>query len=117
MARIRSNGFGGINWRRSSEMSGRKSAHELARRVFHKTVKQKRGRAMPIAKQVSQISIEDVTLSITEEIQVRAPIEKTFESLLAQLGPGNETPDGKFLNMKIEPWPGGRWYRGLGDGN
>jgi len=72
---------------------------------------------MPIAKQVSQISIEDLTLSITEEIHVRAPIEKTFESLLAQLGPGNETPEGKSLNMKIEAWPGGRWYRDLGDGN
>jgi uncharacterized protein YndB with AHSA1/START domain len=25
--------------------------------------------------------------------------------------------DGKSLNMKIEAWPGGRWYRDLGDGN
>ena len=41
----------------------------------------------------------------------------TFAALLEQLGPGNETPDGKSLNMKIEPWPGGRWYRDLGDGN
>jgi hypothetical protein len=35
----------------------------------------------------------------------------TFAALLEQLGPGNETPDGKSLNMKIEAWPGGRWYR------
>jgi Activator of Hsp90 ATPase homolog 1-like protein len=37
--------------------------------------------------------------------------------LLEQIGPGNETPDGTPMPMKIEPWPGGRWYRDLGDGN
>lgn len=45
------------------------------------------------------------------------PLDITFAALLEQLGPGNVTPDGKSLNMKIEPWPGGRWYRDLGDGN
>ena len=33
------------------------------------------------------------------------------------MGPDNETPDGKPMPMKIEPWPGGRWYRDLGDDN
>ena len=37
--------------------------------------------------------------------------------LLEQLGPENETPEGTRLQLKIEPWPGGRWYRDLGDGN
>jgi hypothetical protein len=72
---------------------------------------------MPIAKQVSQISIEDMTLSITEEIHVRASIEKTFESLLAQLGPLNEVPERGPMPMKLEAWPGGRWYRDLGGEN
>ena len=26
-------------------------------------------------------------------------------------------PDGKSLAMKLEPWPGGRWFRDLGDGD
>jgi len=26
-------------------------------------------------------------------------------------------PDGQRMPMKVEPWPGGRWYRDLGDGN
>ena len=69
---------------------------------------------MPIAKQASQITIEDLTLSITEEIHVRASIEKTFESLLAQLGPLNEVPEKGPMPMKLEAWPGGRWYRDLG---
>src|SRR5436305_9036354 len=63
------------------------------------------------------IKIEDLTLNVTEEIQVRAPLEATFAALLEQLGPFNETAEGKPMPMKIEPWPGGRWYRDLGDSN
>jgi len=61
--------------------------------------------------------IEDLTLNVTEEIHVRAPLETTFAALLEQLGPFNETTENKPMPMKIEPWPGGRWYRDLGDGN
>jgi hypothetical protein len=62
-------------------------------------------------------TLENLTLTINQEIHVQAPLDVTFAALLEQLGPGSETPDGKSLNMKIEPWPGGRWYRDLGDGN
>jgi len=62
-------------------------------------------------------TLENLTLTINQEIHVKAPVDVTFAALLEQLGPGNETADGKSLNMKIEPWPGGRWYRDLGDGN
>lgn len=62
-------------------------------------------------------TLENLTLTIKQEIHVQAPLHVTFAALLEQLGPGNETPDGKSLNMQIEPWPGGRWYRDLGDGN
>jgi uncharacterized protein YndB with AHSA1/START domain len=54
------------------------------------------------------------TFTIKEEIRVRASMEKTFASLLAQMGRENQTPDGKPLPMVIEPRPGGRWFRDLG---
>ena len=57
------------------------------------------------------------SITITEEIQVLASLEKTFESLLAHLGPLNETPEGQPLAMKLEARPGGRWYRDLGSDN
>ena len=63
------------------------------------------------------IRIEDMTLNVTEEIHVRAPLEATFAALLEQLGPSSEIEDGTPMPMKIEPWPGGRWYRDLGDNN
>jgi len=62
-------------------------------------------------------TIEDLALNVTQEIHVRAPLEATFAALLEQLGPQNDTPDGKPMPLKIEPWPGGRWYRDLGDDN
>jgi hypothetical protein len=62
-------------------------------------------------------TIESLTLNIVQEIHIRSSLAATFAALLEQLGPSNETPDGKPLQMKIEPWPGGRWYRDLGGDN
>lgn len=65
----------------------------------------------------TELTLENMTLKIEQEIHVQAPMDVTFAALLEQLGPGNETPDGKKLNMRIEAWPGGRWYRDMGEGN
>jgi uncharacterized protein YndB with AHSA1/START domain len=54
-------------------------------------------------------------LEIRKEIEISAPIEIVFEATLDQLGPEGQMPDGKPFPMKIEPWPGGRWYRDLGN--
>lgn len=61
--------------------------------------------------------IESLSLSITQEIHVNAPIEVTFDALLEQLGPANEKPDGTPMPMKLEPRPGGRWFRDMGGDN
>jgi hypothetical protein len=62
-------------------------------------------------------SISDLTLRIEEEIHVHASLDQTFAALLEQLGPENSSGDGKPMPLKIEAWPGGRWYRDLGDNN
>ena len=64
----------------------------------------------------SVAGLDKLTLNLTKEIRVKASLENTFEALLEQMGPENETPQGK-MPMKIEPWPGGRWYRDLGEDN
>src|SRR5262245_17948751 len=56
------------------------------------------------------------TLTIRKEIEIDAPLDVAFEAVLEELGPEGRMPDGRSLSMKIEPWPGGRWYRDLGDG-
>jgi hypothetical protein len=62
-------------------------------------------------------SIEDLTTNIAQEIHVHASLEETFDALLEEIGPSNEGAEGKPMPMKIEPWPGGRWYRDLGNNN
>ncbi|HXX46429.1 MAG TPA: SRPBCC domain-containing protein [Candidatus Acidoferrales bacterium] len=61
--------------------------------------------------------VEDLTLNIAEEIHVKAPLDVTFETLLEQLGPLMTAAENRPMPMKIELWPGGRWYRDLGDNN
>lgn len=61
--------------------------------------------------------IDNLSLSITEETHVRAPIAATFAALLEEMGPANEGQPGTPMPMTLEPWPGGRWLRDLGDGN
>jgi hypothetical protein len=62
-------------------------------------------------------SLDALTINITQEIRVKASLETTFTALLEQLGPYNERPDGVAMPMVLEPWPGGRWFRDLGNGN
>jgi len=55
------------------------------------------------------------TFEIRKEIDIAAPIELTWEVLLDDFGSEATMPNGQSLQMKIEPWPGGRWYRDLGN--
>ena len=55
------------------------------------------------------------TFEIRKEIAVAAPVDITFEAVLEQLGPESQMSDGRPFPMKLEPWPGGRWYRDLGN--
>jgi uncharacterized protein YndB with AHSA1/START domain len=55
------------------------------------------------------------TMEIRKEEMIDAPIEIVFQAMLDELGPESRMPDGKTLSMKLEAWPGGRWYRDLGN--
>jgi uncharacterized protein YndB with AHSA1/START domain len=61
--------------------------------------------------------LESLTLHLTQEIHVNAPLEATFAALLEQMGAANEGPDGIPMPMTIEARPGGRWFRDLGNDN
>ena len=63
------------------------------------------------------LSLENLTLTINQEIHVNASLDVTFDALLEQIGPQNSRPAGVAMPMVIEPWPGGRWYRDLGGNN
>jgi uncharacterized protein YndB with AHSA1/START domain len=63
---------------------------------------------------VTAPTLDNLTLHLTHEIQIAAPLDASFRALLEQMGPENETPDGKPLPMVLEARPGGRWFRDLG---
>ncbi len=49
------------------------------------------------------------TLHVKKDVLIAAPIDVVFETLLE-----SPTMPGA-MSLKLEPWPGGRWYRDLGD--
>ena len=54
------------------------------------------------------------TLNVRKEMLIQAPVEIVWESLLEEMGPDGELPDGTKFPRVLEAWPGGRWYRDQG---
>lgn len=55
------------------------------------------------------------TVEIRKEIEIAAPIELAFAALLEEVGPEAQMLDGTPMPFKLEAWPGGRWFRDLGN--
>ena len=55
-----------------------------------------------------EISSAVKTLRIVKEALIAAPADVVFQTVLEPHGPMKE------MNIKLEPWPGGRWFRDLG---
>jgi uncharacterized protein YndB with AHSA1/START domain len=55
------------------------------------------------------------SFEITKEKEIAAPVEIVFQAILEQLGPHNEAGPDAPMPMKLEAWPGGRWFRDLGN--
>jgi hypothetical protein len=62
-------------------------------------------------------AMADMTLDITEVSRIRAPLTDVFAALLEELGPENRGMEERPMPMVLEAWPGGRWFRDLGDNN
>jgi hypothetical protein len=68
---------------------------------------------MTMHDEAAQMEIQ--TFHFSREVEIAAPMDVTFESVLAELGPEGEMPGKLPFPMKIEAWPGGRWFRDLGN--
>ncbi len=62
------------------------------------------------------MKIEDLTLDIEQSVEVNGLIEEVFKSVLHRFGEGNTAPNGESLQLQIEQFAGGRWFRDRGDG-
>ena len=59
-------------------------------------------------------TLEEITLDVNQHIEVKAAIGDVFPSVLHRFGEGFSNPKGESLQMVLEQWPGGRWFRDRG---
>src|ERR1043165_9031501 len=62
------------------------------------------------------MKMEDLTMDIEQSVEVHADIGDVFKGVLYRFGEGNTRPDGQSLQMILDQWPGGRWFRDRGNG-
>jgi hypothetical protein len=59
---------------------------------------------------------EEMTIDINQHVEVKADIGDVFKGVLRQFGEAGTNPNGESMQMILEHWPGGRWFRDRGNG-
>jgi hypothetical protein len=54
-------------------------------------------------------------LRIERTIDINAAPRAVWDAMLEEIGPKSQGENSKPMHMKLEPWPGGRYYRDLGN--
>src|SRR3954466_141551 len=62
------------------------------------------------------MNLDELTLDISQELEIKAAQGDVFRSMLEQLAAMAPQSDSKPMDMVLEQWPGGRWFRDLGNG-
>ena len=62
------------------------------------------------------MKLEDLTLDVEQHVDVQGSLDDVFRSVLHRFGSGCAKPDGESLQLQIEPFAGGRWFRDRGEG-
>ena len=62
------------------------------------------------------MKLEDLTLDVEQSVEMNADIGDVFKRVLYRFGEGNKDPNDNPLNMVLEEWAGGRWFRDRGEG-
>jgi hypothetical protein len=62
------------------------------------------------------MKIEEMTLDVEQHVEVKADIGDVFKGVLHRFGEGSTNQNGESMQMILEQWPGGRWFRDRGNG-
>ncbi len=62
------------------------------------------------------MKLDEMTLDINQTVEIKAPVGDVYRSVLHRFGDGFTTPKGDSMQMVLEQWPGGRWFRDRGNG-
>ncbi len=61
-------------------------------------------------------TLDDMTLDVNQQIEIKAAIGDVYRGALYRFGAGFTNPQGESMQMILEEWPGGRWFRDRGNG-
>lgn len=62
------------------------------------------------------MQLDDLTLDVEQNLEVKAALGTVYQSMLHRLGEGSTNAQGESMQMILEQWPGGRWFRDRGNG-
>jgi hypothetical protein len=62
------------------------------------------------------MKLDEMTLDVQQHVEIKAAIGDVYRGVLRQFGEGFTNPTGESLQMILEQWPGGRWFRDRGNG-
>src|SRR6476646_3911878 len=62
------------------------------------------------------MKLEEMTLDVEQHVEVKADIGDVFKGVLHRFGEGSTNPNGESMQMILEQWAGGRWFRDRGNG-
>ncbi len=62
------------------------------------------------------MKLEELTLDVAQEIEIHAAPGDVFRSTLDRLTDMRPNADQPSMQLVLEQWPGGRWFRDLGNG-
>ena len=62
------------------------------------------------------MKLDEMTLDVEQHVEVKAAIGNVYRSVLHRFGEGNTNLKGESMQMILEQWPGGRWFRDRGNG-
>jgi hypothetical protein len=60
-------------------------------------------------------TLADLTLDITQELEIKAAVGDVYRSMITRLTSEMTGGEDKPMPLVLEEWPGGRWFRDLGN--
>lgn len=66
---------------------------------------------------MKQATLDDLTLNIDQTIEIKAAPGDVFEGLITRMCELHGDEGAPPVKLKLERWPGGRWFRDLDGGN
>lgn len=65
---------------------------------------------------MNHVTLDSLTLEIRKAIDIAASPEIVWQAMLEEICTGLDEVAGNAMHLRLEAWPGGRYFRDLGEG-